>query len=232
MLKKYEQFISEANETMGKNLFKDYLKVFTALGLKDTKVDYQNVPNEFLTYFISIPVQTNNVKSVMGRFHQFDQYIKSIDYNYNECQLYYGIKCDMMFEYGIKSEENKVVFGQFPVTKSNFRWLILLDSPSAANLKKEIISFNPDKINLLSKIKTEVKKFNPGETEQRMNPQMMGDVMRFSYKGLSNGDLKPDQFQILKDNLMNYLLKFKWANKIQISLTQDNPWLHLNIKLK
>jgi hypothetical protein len=232
MLKNYFEFIIESNETMGKNLFKDYLKVFTALGLKDTKPNYQNSPDEFLTYFISIPVQTNNVKSIMSRFQQFHQYINSIDYNYNECQLYYGIKCDMMFEYGIKSEENKIVFGQFPVTKSNFRWLILLDSPSASNLKKEIISHNPDKLNLLSKIKSEVKKFNPGETEKRLQPEMIGDIMRFSYQGLSNGNLQPDQFQILKDNLMNYLMKYKWANKIQISITQDNPWLHLNIRLK
>lgn len=232
MLKSYSNFINEANETMGKNLFKDYLKVFTALGLKDTKCDYQMSPGEFLTYFISIPVQTHNVKSIMSRFNQFDQYINALDYQFNECHLYFGIKCDMMFEYGIKSEESKVVFGQFPVTKSNFRWLVLLDSPSAANLKKEIISFNPDKLNLLSKIKDEVKKFNPGETEKRLNPEMIGDVMRFSYQGLSNGNLQPEQFQILKDSLMNYLMKYKWSNKIQISLTQENPWLHLNIKIK
>ena len=247
MIRKYLQFIKESkidniikhhsvgksNESIsGKNLFKCFLKVFTALGLKDTKPNYQVSPDQFLTYFISIPVMSSNVKSIMGRFKQFDQYINNIDYQYNECQLYYGIKCNLTFEYGIKSDENKVVFGQFPITKSNFRWLVLLDSPSANNLKKEIISLNTDKLNLLCKIKSEVKKFNPGETEKKLKPEIIGDIMRFSYYKLDNGKLKPEQIQILKNNLINFLIKYKWSNKIQISLNQDNLWTYLNIKLK
>ena len=226
----------EANEVLaGKNLFKCYLKVFTALGLKDTKPDWEKTPESFLIYFKTGLVDVNVVKSVMARYRQFDTFINEINYTHNECQLYFGIKCDSTFEYGIGTEDQIIPIGKFKLTKGILNWILTLDSPSAINLKRELLHLDISKIALFCKIKNEMKNFIPGSSEKKMNPQINGDIITFGYYGIGkwdNGKMDAGELENVKNNFKTFLSKYKWAERVQVSVTSNQFWLYLNIKLK
>ena len=226
----------EANEVIaGKNLFKCYLKVFTALGLKETKPDWENTPESFLIYFKTGLIDVNGIKSVMSRYRYFDTFINEIDYTQNECQLYFGIKCDSTFEYGIVTEDQIIPIGKFKLTKGILNWILTLDSPSAINLKRELLHLDISKIALFCKIKNEMKNFVPGSSEKKMNPQLNDDIITFGYYGIGkwdNGKMDTGELENVKNNFKIFLAKYKWAERVQVSVTSNQFWLYLNIKLK
>ena len=226
----------EANEVIaGKNLFKCYLKVFTALGLKDTKPNWENTPESFLIYFKTGLVDVNTLKSIMTRYRYFDTFINQINYTHNECQLYFGIKCDSTFEYGIGTEDQVIPIGKFKLTKGILNWILTLDSPSAINLKRELLHLDINKIALFCKIKNEMKNFIPGSSEKKMNPQISGDIITFGYYGIGkwdNGKMDMGELENVKNNFKSFLSKYKWAEKVQVSVTSSQFWLYLNIKIK
>jgi hypothetical protein len=228
--------LSESNEVIaGKNLFKSYLKVFTALGLKDTKPSWENTPESFLIYFKTNLIDVNDVKSVMTRYQHFNTFINEINYTHNECQLYFGIKCDSTFEYGIGTEDQIIPIGKFNLSKGILNWIITLDSPSAINLKRELLHLDISKIALLCKIKNEMRNFIPGSSESKMNPQIDGDIITFGYYGIGkwdNGKMDSGEFENVKSNFKTFLSKYKWSERIQVSVTSNQFWLYLNIKLK
>jgi len=226
----------EANEVIaGKNLFKCYLKVFTALGLKDTKPDWEKTPESFLIYFKTGLIDVNGMKSVMSRYRYFDTFINEINYTHSECQLYFGIKCDSTFEYGIGTEDQIIPIGKFKLTKGILNWILTLDSPSAINLKRELLHLDISKIALFCKIKNEMKNFVPGSSEKKMNPQLNDDIITFGYYGIGkwdNGKMDTGELENVKNNFKIFLAKYKWAERVQVSVTSNQFWLYLNIKLK
>jgi len=227
--------LSESTEQGGKNLFKCFLKTLTALGLKDTNINWSKTPDDYIMCFVTNDISVQNVKLIMTRYRQFDLVVNSIDYKHNECQLYYGIKVDGTFQYGIKTEDQNLVIGKFKITKGLFNWLLVLDSPSASNLKKTLISFDLGKIILLGRIKTEMSKFNPGETQHRNKPEINGDVITFAYQGVGkwNGpQMDNADFESIRSNFKSFLSKYKWADLVQVSVTANQYWLYLNIKIK
>jgi hypothetical protein len=62
-------------------------------------------------------------------------YVGLIDYK-NEVDLYFGIKCDGTFEYGV-SYDKHLQIGQFKLTSSVIKWIVLLESKSATSLKRK-----------------------------------------------------------------------------------------------
>jgi hypothetical protein len=236
MIRKYSQFISESIDISGgKNLFKCYLKVFTALNLKDTKPDFEKTPEIFLIYFRSNPVSIDILKSIMNRYQQFNTFISGINYEHNDCQLYFGIKCDSTFEYGISSEDQVIPIGKFKLSKGILNWLVTLDSPSAINLKREIVHLDINKISLFCKIKNEMKNFLPGQSEKKTSPKINGEIISFGYYGIGkweNGKIDMNNLNDIKSKIKIFLSKYKWADRIQVSVTSNQFWIYLNIKIK
>ena len=88
---------------------------------------------------------------------------------------------------------------------------------------------------LFCKIKTEMKKFIPGQSEKKMNPQINGDVITFGYYGIgkwNNGKMDNVDLENVKNNFKTFLSKYKWSEKVQVSVTSNQFWIYLNIKLK
>lgn len=101
--------LMESAQISGKNVFKSFLKAITALGLKEHKPDWNNTPESFLIYFLFENVDVAKLKVILNRFKSLSMYIDSIDYTQNICHLYFGIKTDMTFEYGFKTDRKSVV---------------------------------------------------------------------------------------------------------------------------
>jgi hypothetical protein len=227
----------EANEISqsGKFLFKCFLKVLTALGQKDISPKWGMTPDDYLIYFLGTSLEVEFVKSVMGRYTQFGNAVGSIEYTNNDCQLYFGIKTDLSFSYGIVTEDRIIPIGVFKISKGVFNWMVILDSPSSHNLKKELISMDFNRLLLCGKVKEEMKRFNPGESQHKMKPIISSGVITFGYYGIgnwSNGQMNADDLSSIKNSFMSFLSKYKWSDKVQISVTANQFWLYLNIKIK
>lgn len=229
--------LSESVIVSGKNMFKCFMKVLTALGQKDTKPVWEKTPDTFLIFFRTIPIDTIVVNSVMSRYSYFDTFIKSIDYTHNECHLYYGIKTDGNFEYGISTDDQVIPVGQFRISKGIFNWLITLDSPSASNLKREMIGLDPTRLFLLGTIKMEMLKFRSDfQSQSQMRPEIHDGVITFGYSGVgrwNSGVMEPEDLDRVKQSVKTYLSKYRWSEKIQVSVrTGSNFWLFVNIRIK
>jgi hypothetical protein len=213
----------------GKKVFQCFLKVITALGQKEISYNSEKTPKDFLFYFETNLLPVEDVKSVMGRYEFFDKFINNIDYTFNNCNLYYGIKLDGKFEYGIRTEDQSIVIGNFKLTNGVIKYFLTLSSPSAIGLKKQIATLDLSKLSLLGKIKQEMENFVPGSFEKKMKPNIIDNVISFGY---SDQKIDLNEIENIKSNLKTFLIPFKWSDKVQVNVNISGNHLFLNIKVK
>jgi len=218
----------------GKSIFNSFLKVLTALGQKEKGPNSEKCPSHFLLLWHYTDLSTTDVKSVFSRFKSLTRYIEMIDYGKNDCALYFGIKCDGTFEYGIAYDKLNPI-GQFKLTPSIVRWLVTIESKSATSLKKEIVNLSYSDILMLGKIKNDMKEFKPGYFEKEMKPTITDKVITFAYYGVGkwdNGKLDEGELSNIKINFNNWIITKKWGEKVLISVKPHSFWLYIQIKLK
>ena len=218
----------------GKGIFTSFLKTLTALGQKDVNPSKDKCPDNFLLFYHYPNLSAEDVKTIFGRFKSLTRYIEMIDYGKNEVDLYFGIKCDGTFEYGILYEKF-IPIGRFKLSQSIIKWIVQLDSKSASSLKKELVNLNYTDILLLGKIKTDMKDFNPGYHEQKSKPTIIEKVISFGYYGIGkwdNGKLDEGELLNIKTNFIAWIMNKKWGDKVLISVKPQSFWLFIHIKLK
>lgn len=224
---------SEAN-IAGKGIFNSFLKALTALGQKESNPAWEKSPQDFVIFYYYPNLQSEIVKQIFSRFKSLERYIDLIDYQKNETNLYFGIKSNGLFEYGFFYEQILPI-GQFKVSQSVIKWICQLEWKSAFSLKKELVNLSYSDILTLGQIKSDMKDFNPGYYEKKLNPLIKDRVISFGYFGVGrwdNGKLDEGELQNIKTNFTNYLLSKKWGSKVLISIKPQSFWIYLNIKLK
>lgn len=219
-------------EAFGQNILNTFFKCLTALGFKDNEQDTKDIPSEFLIFFRFNVGDSQKLSDVFSRFKS----LKSIGVDNSQIYtaLYYGIKTDGNFEYGYYHDE-LIPIGYFKLTKSVYNQLKLSELKSTSGFKKATATLSFDEIRLLSQIKAEMLNFNPGYFQQTMTPQLKDKTLTFGYLGLGkwdNGQLDPGEIENVKQNLKNYLLKYKWAEKVLVAAKPHNLWVLIQIKLK
>lgn len=218
----------------GKGIFTSFLKSLTGLGRKECIPDWGKCPNDFLIYYYYSNLQYDDVKQIFSRFKSLTRYIDLLDYQKNELDLYFGIKCSGELEYGIKYDSN-IPIGRFKLSQSTIKWICQIDSKSAASLKKEIVNLTYNDIILFGKIKLDMEQFRPGYFEKKSIPIINDRIISFAYYGIGkwdNGKLDENELQKIKNNFNNWLISKKWGTKVLISVKPSSFWLYLNIKLK
>lgn len=230
-----EQLWESEITVAGKGMFSSFLKSLTALGQKDCQPNWDKTPNNFLFYYHFENLQSEVVKSVFMRFKSLSRYIDLIDYQRNEVNLYFGVKCDGQFEYGIVYE-NILPIGQFKLSQSVVKWILSVESKSAYSLKKELVNLTYQDILTLGQIKRDTDSFQPGYFEKKLSPQIKDRVFSFGFYGVGkwdNGQLDQGEFMNIKNNFTTWILSKKWGSKVLISVPQPKSfWLNLHIKLK
>lgn len=219
-------------ESYGKGVLNTFFKCLTALGFKDNTPQTNEIPSEFLIFFKFTGVESSKIQGVFNRFKSL-QSIK-VDYSHPTMGLYFGVKCNGLFEYGYYYDE-LIPIGQFKLTKSIYNQLKISDLKSASGLKKILVNLNFEDIILMCKIKMEMDKFNPGHFEQKMVPQINERVMTFGYYGVGkwdNGQIDTGELENIKSNIKSFLMKYKWSEKILISVSPNKFWIYIQIKLK
>jgi hypothetical protein len=219
-------------ESYGKNVLTTFMKCLTALGFKDNTPESKEVPSEFLLFFKFSGIDSSKIELVFKRFKSLQSI--QIDYSQPQMGLYFGIRNDGQFEYGYYYDE-LISIGQFKLNKSAFNSLKLSDLKATSGLKKLLVNLNLEDVILMGKIKLEMDNFNPGYFEQKMVPVLNDRIMTFGFYGVGkwdNGQLDEGELMNLKGNLRTFLSKYKWSEKIQISVVPSKFWVYINIKLK
>lgn len=233
-MNKYTEIINEDTKLGGRNIFKSFLKMITALGGKDNKPDWEEIPTNYLIYFFIKDVDLEKLKLITSRYKSLNMFSDMIEYIHNTSSIYFGIRNDLVFEYGFKTDKS-IPVGKFRINKSNFNWLLILDSPSANSLKKSIIDLDINSLYIFGKIKRDSYNFTPGRFSKKSIPIIESGVFTFSYYGLGkwdNGNLNAEDFEILRNNFKKWTKKFDWSNKILINLTAGDFWVNYNFKIK
>jgi hypothetical protein len=218
----------------GKGIFTSFLKCLTSLGQKEKEPDWKMCPDNFLLFYYFPLLESNVVKQIFTRFKSLSYYLDLIDYQKNETSLYFGIRCDGLFEYGLHYETFTPI-GQFKLSKSVMKWICQLESKSASSLKKQLVNLTYGDIITLGSIKNDMKIFTPGYHEKKITPCLNDRVISFGYYGCGkwdNGRLDEGELSNIKSNFSTFALSRKWGDKILISIKPESFWIKIHIKLK
>jgi hypothetical protein len=228
-----ESMVQGEISVAGKGIFSSFLKSLTALGQKESNPNWDKCPEDFLIYY-HFDLNSQDVKIVFSRFKSLIRYENFIDYGKNEISLYFGIKCNGQFEYGIAYDILNPI-GQFKLSKSTINWILKLESKSAQSLKKELVNLSHSDILTLGSIKMDMKNFNPGYHEKRSYPTLKDRVISFGYYGVGkwdNGKLDDGELMNIKNNFNTWIISKKWVGKILFSINPQSFWLWIHIKIK
>jgi hypothetical protein len=234
--------VSEAVEAMaqeeismaGKGIFTSFLKALTSLGQKESQPNWERCPDNFLIYYFYPNLSSDLVKQIFSRFKSLSRYLDSIDYQKNELSLYFGVRCDGNFEYGLYYDVPKPI-GCFRLSQTAIRWMCQLESKSATSLKKEIVNLSLSDVITLGRIKTDMLSFNPGYHESKDKTRLQDKIISFGYKGLGkwdNGKFDDNELTNVKGAFTKWLSTKKWISKVLISVKPGGYWVYLHIKLK
>ena len=222
-------FESDSNELKaGKNIFTTFLKVITSLGLKDTPATWTNIPDDFILFFEYL-VKYEELTSRMSRFPSLSKFVNKIPEN---PKLFFGIKTDLTFHFGFRNGD-VISIGKFKINKAALNSLQLLDSPSAAHLKRELAYLSNDKIKFMSQIYNHMNKFHPGNTDNR-SYKIIDGLMEFGYQGIGNwNEGQMVNFEELKEKFRQYLQKLKGHENLKMAVRTDNGfWIYCTIMIK
>jgi hypothetical protein len=222
------------DESAGKGVFTSFLKALTALGQKETNPNWEKCPDNFLLFYYYPNLDSAIVKQIFTRFKSLSMYLDTIDYGKNEVNLYFGLKSDGNFEYGI-GYDNLTPIGQFKLGQSIVKWILSLESKSAQSLKKELVNLSLSDMITLGRIKSDMLSFNPGYHEKKLAPMLKDRIISFGYFGVGkwdNGKLDEGELMNVKNNFTTWLLSKKWSDKILISIKPESFWINIHIKLK
>ena len=229
-----EPLIESEITVAGKGIFISFLKSLTSLGQKEVQPSWEKCPDGFLLFYHYPNLQSEDVKQVFSRFKSLTRYLDIIDYQKNETDLYFGIKCDGNFEYGVHYDVLKPI-GQFRLSQSVIKWICQIESKSASSLKKELVNLTLADVITLGKIKTDMLTFNPGYHEKKLSPMLKDRVISFGYFGVGrwdNGKIDEGELMNVKNNFTTWLLTKRWGSKVLISVKPNSFWLYLHLKLK
>jgi hypothetical protein len=138
----------------------------------------------------------------------------------------------MTFNFGFVGEK-LIPIGSFAINKAALNYLQLLDSPSAAHLKRELAYINPDKLKFISNISKHMKSYHPGNTDNR-SFKIVDGVLQFGYQGLGTwSEGKLQDLATITEAFRQHLSKIKGSEQLEMSITTDKQfWLFCNIKVK
>ena len=224
---------SETSElNAGKNVFNSFLKVITSLGLKDTEPNWNDMPDDFLLFF-EFKCEYASALDKIKRFNSLSLFGEKLPKQ--NCSLYFGIKMNLTFQFGFKEHNSIIKIGEFKLNKSSINYLRLIESKSAAHLKRELAYLDFENLKLICKRAEHMKKFHPGNTEER-SFQINHGVLEFGYKALgtwNNGSMNEEEITRLKKLFNKYLCTFKYHEKILAKIDADSKsWIKFSIKLK
>jgi hypothetical protein len=246
--------IKESVETAGNDLIKDiknsttpngkwalnsFLKVISALGIKDLTVSKKQEP-DFVWYYDVKNINHDVLSNVLERFPSLHWAItllgKVEDNKSTKFGIYFGIKKgDIKFEYGILMGEKMCLVGEFQLSTGNINYIKELKNSNLKHLQKQLENIDYSKLKLVIKIIGDMEKFKPEFFIEKSMPKIENDIITmgyyvpdFFYKGV----IKKEEFLSEKERFNLFILNNSWKSKVIYSVKENGLWIFYNVKIK
>ena len=105
---------------------------------------------------------------------------------------------------------------------------------SLTGIRKFLLNISKEDIQIFSKLKSHIQNLEIGGSKI-MIPKISDRVITFGWYGVGKWEdskMSSENLEVIKDKIRNHILKLKFNEKLLISVTADNFWLYLKIKLK
>lgn len=218
-------------ESSGKGVFSTFLKATTAINKKLTIKQKE----EYIIYIHSEQIDYELLNSIFSRFKSLSFYLNNIKDEQENITLFFGLKDNLIIEYGLNIQDKVYLFGYFIVNNSNFNWLISSDFKSIALLNTEFKKISFEYLKNISKVKKDIKNIPIFDYKKIIEPSLSNGILRWGYYGVgtwNSGKLNEEELNQYKELVKKWILSNKWGEKVLFKLSANDFWLIIEIKNK
>lgn len=228
------------NTVGGKGSFTSFLKVLTAAGIKELKVDNKKCAKEYLIVYDSDNIQKDELLRVLNRFQSLGLAKKKITESTAENYgTYYSVKFNnkLYIEYGLLLDNKKEKIGEFVLNKQTLDSLLSLNNKVISQFKDDFKDVDLSNITFLSKIKNDLNLYSPGyfRSKSEVYLDIKNNVAILDVYGLgewSGPELKEGELEKYKNEFNSWVLSNKWNSKVLTSIKASDFWIQFKIKIK
>lgn len=230
-----------ANEFGGKGSFGSFIKVLTALGIKELTIDNKKCSKDYIILYDYKMINKDDLLRVLNRFQSLGLAKKKVtESDKPTFGAYYAVKYNqkLYIEYGLLIEEDKKEkIGEFVLNSSSLKSLLNLKNAPITQFIESFKSADLSKLIELSRIKKDLEIYSPGYFNKKSESYITikDYVIQVDVYGLGEwsgpnlGELELDKY---KDNFNEWVLTKKWSSEVLTSVKASDFWFHFKIKLK
>jgi hypothetical protein len=222
---------TQIQESSGKGVFSTFLKALSALNIVLSKKPIE----DYLLYIESENIDHDKAKSVFNRFKSLLFYFNEIKESNQKIKMYYGLKNDLMLEYGLYINDKPYIFGYFKVSKSNYNWILNQPLKALSIIKNELKNLTYENLNIFSRIKKDIKNIAIFDYKKIIEPSISNDIIKWGYYGVGswkNGNIDELELNDYKNIIKKWIINNKWGNSVVYKIHANDFWLIIEIKNK
>jgi hypothetical protein len=178
--------------------------------------------------FFQFPVSDKErIKEVFKRFRSLSE--TQVD----QSSLYYGIKENLVIEYGVGDYVTRSPIGMFTLTKGVYDKLMSSGAGALSGLKKVTGEMTFKDLVLVTSLHRKLKDFRPTTTISC--PKIVNRTYIISFKGFgtwNNGIQELEQLQKFRDLVKEHMKDFRNRQFFKLNVTGDDFWTKVSFHLK
>lgn len=229
----------KSNQFGGKGSFNSFIKVISAMGVKELNRDNKKSSKDYVVLYDCKDLVRDDLIRVLNRYQSLGLAKKTIIEKEGNYGLYYSVKFNqkLYIEYGILVGDEKSKIGEFNLNSSNLKNLLSSKSKILSQFINDFKSIDINKLILLSKIKIEMDKYEPGYYQKKNSSYIDTEkyIVNLDVCGLgewSGPNCKEGEVEKYKLDFNGWVLSKNWGDLVLTSVSANNFWFKFKIKMK
>lgn len=225
-------------KVLGKSGFNSFQKILTALNLPNIDINIKSCPNDFFIMYVSENINKERLIKILNRFKSMTQIGDIVNETQSSIKIYFGIKADknnISMEYGLIEGDNKIIVGNYKLSKRLFEELRTSSSKVLNSLRSQLSNIDKPLLIKLMKIKNDITEFSPGYFHKKSNPYIEDKLLIQGYHGTGNwekGTITSESLKEIDNTFKKWARTKKWFKDVQYKISTDKFWIVFTIKLK